>query len=147
MTGSSSRSDPLTELDAGARRRVRIGGAAAALIAMALVLLLGGRLSRPLFDLFQNLSPAPPVSRQVHVVVIDADSLKAIGGWPWSRFYLARLVEEIGSRGASAIGLDILMPEPDRLTPTRFADLYGELTPPTAAEVLLAEIRDELKRR
>ena len=135
MTGSSSRSDPLTELDAGARRRVRIGGAAAALIAMALVLLLGGRLSRPLFDLFQNLSPAPPVSRQVHVVVIDADSLKAIGGWPWSRFYLARLVEEIGNRGASAIGLDILMPEPDRLTPTRFADLYGELTPPTAAEV------------
>jgi adenylate cyclase len=135
MTGSNSRSDPLTELDAGARRRVRVAGAAAALIAMALVLALGGRLSRPLYDLFQNTSPTPPVSSQVHVVVVDADSLKAIGGWPWSRFYLARLVEEIGNRGASAIGLDILMPEPDRLTPTRFAELYGELSPPAAAEV------------
>jgi adenylate cyclase len=135
MTGSNSRSDALTELDAGARRRVRIAGAAAALLAMALLLALGGRLSRPLYDLFQNTSPAPPVSHQVHVVVIDADSLKAIGGWPWSRFYLARLVEQIGARGASVIGLDILMPEPDRLTPSRFADLYGELSPPAAAEV------------
>lgn len=135
MTGSNSRSDALTELDAGARRRVRIAGAAAALVATALLLAAGGRLSRPLYDLFQTLSPAPPVSRQVHVVVIDADSLKAIGGWPWSRFYLARLVEEIGDRGAAAIGLDILMPEPDRLTPTRFADLYSELTPTAAAEV------------
>ncbi|MEJ0066159.1 MAG: CHASE2 domain-containing protein [Caulobacteraceae bacterium] len=102
---------------------------------MAITLLLGGRLSQPLFDLYQNLSPAPPVSRQVHVVVIDAESLQAIGGWPWSRYYLARLVEEITKRGASAIGLDILMPEPDRLTPARFADLYGELPPAAAAQV------------
>lgn len=99
------------------------------------MLLAGARLSQPLFDLFQNLSPAPPVSRQVHVVVIDADSLHAIGGWPWSRYYLARLVEEIDRRGASAIGLDLLLPEPDRLEPSRFADLYGELSPAAAAEV------------
>ncbi|MFI4933919.1 MAG: CHASE2 domain-containing protein, partial [Caulobacterales bacterium] len=125
----------MTELDAGARRRVRLWGLAAALAAVALVLALGGRLSRPLFDLFQNLSPAPAVSRQVHVVVIDAESLQAVGGWPWSRYYLARLTNQIASRGASAIGLDILMPEPDRLTPSRFADLYGELSPRAAAEV------------
>lgn len=135
MTGSNSRSDPTTELGPGARRRVRLAGLAAALAAMAITLLLGGRLSQPLFDLYQNLSPAPPVSRQVHVVVIDAESLQAIGGWPWSRYYLARLVEEITKRGASAIGLDILMPEPDRLTPARFADLYGELPPAAAAQV------------
>jgi serine phosphatase RsbU (regulator of sigma subunit) len=135
MTGSSSRSDPLTELDAGARRRVRLAGLTAALVAAAAVLLLGSRLSQPLFDLYQNLSPGPPVSRQVHVVVIDADSLQAIGGWPWSRYYLARLVDEISKRGAAAVGLDMLMPEPDRLTPTRFVDLYGELTPATSAEI------------
>ncbi len=133
MTGSNSRSEP--ELDAGARRRVRLAGLVAGLAAVALLLLLGARLSRPLFDLFQNLSPAPAVSKQVHVVVIDADSLQAVGGWPWSRFYLARLVEEIAARQPAAIGLDLLMPEPDRVDPARFADLYGELTPPTAAEV------------
>jgi adenylate cyclase len=135
MTGSRSRSNPLTELDAAARRRVRIAGLVAALVAAALVLTLGSRLNRPLFDLFQNLSPTPAASSHVHVVVIDADSLKAVGGWPWSRFYLARLVEEISRRGATAIGLDLLMPEPDRLDPPRFADLYGELSPAAAAEV------------
>jgi adenylate cyclase len=135
MMGSSSRSDPTSELDAGARRRVRLAGLIAALVAAVMALLLGGRLSQPLFDLYQNVSPAPVVSRQVHVVVIDAESLQAIGGWPWSRYYLARLVEEIAKRGASAIGLDLLMPEPDRLTPTRFADLYGELAPSAAAQV------------
>ncbi|HLY78980.1 MAG TPA: CHASE2 domain-containing protein, partial [Caulobacteraceae bacterium] len=125
----------MTELDAGARRRVRLGGLLAALAAAAMALLLGARLSQPLFDLYQSVSPAPPVSRQVHVVVIDAESLQAIGGWPWSRYYLARLTEEIAKRGATAIGLDILMPEPDRLTPARFADLYGELSPTAATEV------------
>ena len=135
MTGSRSPSSPLTDLDAGARRRVRIAGLVAGLAAAALLLALGGRLSRPLFDLFQNLAPAPAASRQVHVVVIDADSLRAVGGWPWSRFYLARLVGEISKRGATAIGLDLLMPEPDRLDPPRFADLYGELSPAAAAEV------------
>ena len=123
------------DLDAGARRRVRLAGLVAALAAAALVLGLGERLSRPLYDLWQTISPAPAPSRQVQVVAIDADSLRAIGGWPWSRFYMARLVQEISKRGASAIGLDLLMPEPDRLDPPRFADLYGELSPSAAAEV------------
>ena len=114
---------------------MRLAGLAAALVAAVLVLLLGERLSRPLYDLFQNLSPPAPAKSQAHVVVIDGDSLRAIGGWPWSRFYMARLVEEISRRGATAIGLDVLMPEPDRLDPPRFADLYGELSPAAAAEV------------
>jgi len=135
MTGSKSKSSSLLELDAGARRRVRLAGLATALTTAALVLLAGDRLGRPLFDSFQTLSPPAPSSDQVRVVVIDADSLRAVGGWPWSRFYMARLVEEIARRGATAIGIDVLMPEPDRLDPPRFADLYGELAPAAAAEV------------
>ncbi len=110
-------------------------GFVAALAAALLVLGLGSRLTRPLYDLLQNLSPGADVSRQVHVVAIDADSLQAVGGWPWSRFYLARLTDEISRRGAAAVGLDLLLPEPDRLDPKRFADLYGELSPAAAAEV------------
>lgn len=147
MTGSRSNFSPLSELDAAARRRVRLAGLVAALAAAALVALAGARLSRPLFDLIQNLSPTPPASRLVHVVVIDADSLRAVGGWPWSRFYLARLVEEISRRGATAIGLDLLMPEPDRLDPPRFADLYGELSPAAAAEVRALPSMDALFAR
>ena len=135
MTASNSRFDPSAGLDGAARRRVRLAGLIGALLAMLALMAVGDRLRRPLSDLFQNLSPAPAVSKRVHVVVIDADSLDAIGGWPWSRYYLARLVEEIADRQPAAIGLDLLMPEPDRVDPRRFADLYGELTPATAAEV------------
>jgi len=135
MTDSRSRSDPLTELDAAARRRVRIAGLVAALIAAVLVALAGAGLRQPLFDLFQNITRSPDISRRVHVVVIDAESLRSVGGWPWSRFYLARLVEQIADRGAEAIGIDLLMPEPDRLEPAQFASLYAELPPNVAADI------------
>jgi len=125
----------LAALEPAARRRVQLAGLAAALIAVAIVLALGQRLSRPLFDLWQNLSPPPAAAGKVAVVAIDAESLRVVGGWPWSRFYLARLTEDISRRGASAVGLDLLMPEPDRLDPPRFADLYPELPPAAAGAV------------
>ena len=135
MRGLRSPSDAMKDLDAGARRRVRFAGVAAGLLAALLLLLAGPGPRQALSDAFQNLSPTPDVSRRVHVVVIDADSLRALGGWPWSRFYLARLVERIAARGASAIAFDMLLPEPDRLDPRQFASLYTDLTPAGAAEV------------
>jgi serine phosphatase RsbU (regulator of sigma subunit)/CHASE2 domain-containing sensor protein len=146
MMGSRSTSRPATELDERAWTRVRLAGLVAALAAAIVVMLLGERLTRPLGDLFQNLSPAPAASG-VRVVVIDGESLRAVGGWPWSRFYMARLVDEISRRGAVAIGLDFLMPEPDRLDPPRFADLYGELPPPAAAAVRALPSMDALFAR
>lgn len=135
MMDSSSRSDALGELDRAAGFRVRLAGLSAA-FAVALTVLFGGQLVRePLFDLFQTIVPAPDVSRRVHVVVIDADSLRDVGGWPWTRFYLARLVEQIADRGAAVIGFDMLFPEPDRLAPSEFASLYSELPPAISGEV------------
>ena len=135
MTDSRSRSDALSELDAATRLRVRIAGLAAALVTALLVAFGGAALRQPLFDLYQTLSPTPDISRRVHVVVIDADSLRAVGGWPWTRFYLARLVEEITNRGAAVIGFDLLFPEPDRLDPGQFTGLYKELSPAVSAEL------------
>lgn len=135
MTDSRSRSDALSELDAGARLRVRVAGLGAAL-AVSLMVLFGGHLVRqPLYDLFQNIAPAPEVSRRVHVVVIDADSLRDVGGWPWTRFYLGRLVEQISERGAAVIGFDILFPESDRLAPSEFTSIYNELPPDVSREI------------
>ena len=51
---------------------------------------------------------------------------------------MARLVEEIARRGATAIGLDVLMPEPVRLDQPRFADLYGELSPAATCDFLFS---------
>jgi serine phosphatase RsbU (regulator of sigma subunit)/CHASE2 domain-containing sensor protein len=135
MTDSRSRSDALSELDGAAKLRVRIAGLSAALAVALMVLFDGHLLRQPLYDLFQNIAPGPDVSRRVHVVVIDADSLRDVGGWPWTRFYLARLVEQISERGAAVIGFDMLFPEPDRLAPSEFSSIYNELPAGLSREI------------
>lgn len=121
--------------DSGAGRKVRIAGLLAALGMALLLAAAGDALRQPLFDLFQRFSPAPDSSLQVKVVVVDAPSLAAVGGWPWSRYAMARLTEQIAARGAVAIGYDFLFVEADRQTPADFVKLYPELPPPAAAAV------------
>lgn len=126
MTGSTSGSSA---------RQLRLSGLVAALAAAALVLMLGGALRTPLFDLWQRMSPRDLSDTQVRVVLIDDASLEALGPWPWPRFYLARLTQAIGEQGARAIAYDAFFPEPDRLGPARVAELYPGL-PATALAAL-----------
>jgi serine phosphatase RsbU (regulator of sigma subunit) len=144
MTGSRSKSDSLVELDTGARLRVRAGGLLAALIAALLLAAAGESLRQPLFDLYQRMLPAPAPSDRIEVVVVDARSIAKIGGWPWSRYTMARLAEQIAGRGASAVGFDFLFPEKDRQNPADFAGLYYELAPATAAEVRRQKSMDDV---
>src|SRR5262245_50874970 len=83
LTPVRSASGAESELEGPARRRIRITAAVAALIAALAVAISGEAPRRALGDVMQRAQPAPPVSRQVHVVVVDADSLRALGGWPW----------------------------------------------------------------
>ncbi|MBS0362249.1 MAG: CHASE2 domain-containing protein, partial [Proteobacteria bacterium] len=69
------------------------------------------------------------------MVLIDGPSLKAVGGWPWPRYMMARLTEAIASRGAKAIGYDFLFPEADRTSPDLFVGLYPELPKATADQI------------
>lgn len=96
---------------------------------------MGDGVRQPLFDLFQRLAPQAAQPSKVQLVLIDAPSLTAVGGWPWSRYTLARLTEAIAGRGAKAIGFDVLFPEQDRLSPGLFAGLYPELPKETAAQI------------
>ena len=125
----------MDELDPQARLKVRLGGIAGAAVVALAVLVAGDAVRTPLFDLFQRIAPRSTATPKVQVVLIDAPSLAAVGGWPWSRYTMARLTEAIAGRGAKAIGYDFLFPEADRLTPTLFAGLYPELPPATAAEI------------
>ncbi|HEX2815158.1 MAG TPA: CHASE2 domain-containing protein, partial [Phenylobacterium sp.] len=125
----------MNELDPSARLKVRLGGIVAAVAVALAVLMAGDAIPTPLFDLFQRIAPQSTASPKVQVVLIDAPSLAAVGGWPWSRYTMARLTEAIAGRGAMAIGYDFLFPEADRLTPTLFAGLYPELPPATAEEI------------
>ncbi len=135
MTDLRSASDPLADLDRGARLRVRALGLVAAFLTALALMAAGGALRQPLFDAFHRFSPAPNSSPKIQIVAVDAASLAAVGGWPWSRYTMARLTEQIGARGATAIGYDFLFAEADRQTPDDFARLYPELSAAAALEI------------
>src|SRR5215831_10379680 len=63
-------------------------------------------------DTFFRLSPGPQQKSQVVIVAIDDESLQRQGRWPWSRALLAKLTSNLTQAGASVIGLDILLAEP-----------------------------------
>src|SRR5262249_23589286 len=79
------------------------------------------------FDAFQRLAPRGPASPPALIVDIDERSLAAHGQWPWPRTLLARLLARIGEGRPAAVGLDLVMPEPDRLSPRRLAELIPAL--------------------
>jgi serine phosphatase RsbU (regulator of sigma subunit)/CHASE2 domain-containing sensor protein len=102
--------------------RIRLIGAA---LLLALVLFVGlrgpwiERLQAAWFDAHQTLWPRQVTTLPVTVVAIDQKSLIEIGQWPWPRNVLARLVRIIHRAEPAAIGINILMPEADALSPER----------------------------
>jgi serine phosphatase RsbU (regulator of sigma subunit)/CHASE2 domain-containing sensor protein len=103
---------------------MRIRLVCAALLLM-LVLIVGfngtwvERLHSAWFDAHQTLWPRQVATLPVTVVAIDQKSLREIGQWPWPRNVLARLVRIVQRAEPAAIGINILMPEPDALSPER----------------------------
>ena len=63
-------------------------------------------------DTYFRLAPPPTQRSAVVLVLIDDESLRQYGRWPWSRELLGRLVSKIASNGARVIGLDVLLSEP-----------------------------------
>src|SRR5512146_985016 len=64
-----------------------------------------------LTDTYFRLAPAPRSSSQVVLVLIDDESLREYGRWPWSRTLLAQMTTSLAQAGASAIGIDVLLSE------------------------------------
>jgi signal transduction histidine kinase len=63
-------------------------------------------------DTFFRLAPPPAQRSPVIMVLIDDESLRQYGRWPWSRELLGKLVSNIAESGAGTIGLDVLLSEP-----------------------------------
>jgi adenylate cyclase len=81
-------------------------------------------LSNFVFDSFQRISPrAYNPATPVRIIDIDDASLKRMGQWPWPRVRLAELIEKLHDAGAAAIGLDIVLAEPDRTSPENLLPL------------------------
>lgn len=79
------------------------------------------------FDFLQRILP-----RQLgnsHVVIIDIDdaSLATHGQWPWPRDLLAQLLDQVNAAQPTAVGLEILFFEPDRLSPEQLAQNMPDL--------------------
>jgi adenylate cyclase len=139
MTGSKSNSERKWP-----GRRVVMTWLVMTLITVLLTLGLGERMRRGVFDSWQALNPRDLSASDVRVVMIDDESVELVGSWPWTRYYLARLTEELAARGAKVIAFDIMFPEHDRVRPDTFVSLYPELSPAAAAEVKALQPMDQL---
>lgn len=138
MTGSKSASERKRP-----GRRVVLAWAGMILLSVLLTLTLDDRMRRGVFDSWQALDPRDLSESDLRVVLIDQTSIDALGPWPWSRYYLARLTEELADRKAKVIAFDILFPEHDAVRPDIFVSLYPELGPSAAAEVGALEPMDQ----
>lgn len=69
------------------------------------------------------IAPHPPA--KVVVVDIDSESLARHGPWPWSRLLLAEVLQKIVRAQPTVLGLNILLSEPDRLSPAGLARNLG----------------------
>jgi adenylate cyclase len=83
------------------------------------------RLADTTFDLYQRWAPAPAASSVV-VVDIDDRSIAALGQWPWPRTRLAALIDRIGAAAPKVLGIDLMLAEPDRTSPTRLGGILAE---------------------
>lgn len=93
-------------------RWIRLNG-----VLLGLVLLAGmsfplATLNQKLNDLYFRMRPPLRQPSQVAMVLIDDASLSRYGRWPWSRMRLAALVNAVSAQHPKAIGLDVLLSEP-----------------------------------
>jgi len=74
------------------------------------------RIDLAIYDAATALWRRPPPG-DVVIVAIDEASLAAVGRWPWSRRVQAELLDRITAGAPRAVGLDIILSEPDLRDP------------------------------
>ena len=120
-----------------------------ALSAFVLILGLGLRIANPsiigelqarYFDFLQELKPRQYVPVPVRVIDIDDASLEKLGQWPWPRTLIAELIDRLNKAGVAAVGLDMILAEPDRTSPARILPHLPQMPPDVAS--WLSGLRD-----
>lgn len=69
------------------------------------------------YDIKVRLRGSRPLTNQVVIVAIDEKSLQEEGRWPWPRFLMGKLVDQLSSAGAATIAFDIFFPEKETSVP------------------------------
>jgi signal transduction histidine kinase len=88
-----------------------------------------------MFDFYQGQWPPERGASRTAVVEIDEESIHRFGQWPWPRDLLAALLTR--ARGARATGIDVLMPDADRLSPEALVE-ERRIEAPALRDALLA---------
>jgi len=101
-----------------------LAGATALCGTAAAALAMRAPLDHIAFDGLQRLWPRPYQAVPVRVVAIDADSLARLGPWPWPRDRMTALITTLRQAGAGAIALDLVMNEPDPVSPPRLVEAW-----------------------
>jgi serine phosphatase RsbU (regulator of sigma subunit)/CHASE2 domain-containing sensor protein len=81
------------------------------------------------FDAYQRTMPRAVARFPAVIIDIDDRSLADFGRWPWPRTRLAELVGATHRLGALAVGIDIIMPEADQLSPNYLLAGRPDLAP------------------
>lgn len=99
-----------------------------------------GELRSATFDQFQRLLPRTYVEAPVVVVDIDEETLARFPHqWPWPRWLVAELVQQLQRAGAAAIALDFIFAEADQSSPSVVVDRL----PDSATKRALLEMLEE----
>jgi len=76
------------------------------------------------------------------IVDIDEKSLNALGQWPWPRVIDAQLIDTLNSMNPSAMGINIIFPEEDRVSPIYIQKFYQKFF---KQSIKLRDFPEELK--
>ena len=111
------------------------------------------QLEAQLLDLRFRLRPLGPPSDDIVLVLIDDQSIREVGRWPWSRAVIADALARLAAAGARTIGIDLLFAEPEAGTVAaawldRLREALGEVEDQGASGVdadrILARVLDSL---
>lgn len=96
------------------------------------------------FDAYQTYFPRARTSMPAVIVAIDEASLARVGQWPWPRDIMAKLITLIAEREPAAIGMVMLFPEPDRVSPENLAKIFRARDPHLADRLSKMRSNDEI---
>jgi diguanylate cyclase (GGDEF)-like protein/PAS domain S-box-containing protein len=74
------------------------------------------RWDQVIYDLHAGLWSRPPPS-DIRIVAIDEQSIEALGRFPWPRRTHRELIARLTAAGSRAIGLDLILSQPDKFDP------------------------------
>ncbi len=108
-----------------------------------------GRADQTLYDAaMERLSqPAP---EDIVIIAIDEPSLARIGRWPWRRAVHATLIEKVAAAKPRAIGIDLILAEPDARDPegdralARALQSHSRIVLPVLMEVRAGSVPEAL---